>query len=59
MASGPDSRLSTDMRLAIGLSPVDRQAVVTQQANWALASVQVSASNIYAQGESGYQAPPP
>ena len=57
MASGPDSRLSTDMRLAIALS-VDRQAVVTQQANWALASVQVSASHIYAQGQSGYHATP-
>ena len=57
MASGPDSRLSTDMRLAIALS-VDRQAVVTQQANWALSSVQVAASHIYAQGESGYHATP-
>ncbi len=57
MASGPDSRLSTDMRLAIALS-VDRQAVVTQQANWALASVQVAASHIYAQGQSGYHATP-
>ena len=57
MASGPDSRLSTDMRLAIALS-VDRQALVTQQANWALASVQVAASHLYAQGQSGYHATP-
>ena len=55
MASGPDSRLSPDMRLAIALS-VDRQALVTRQANWALASVQVAASHIYAQGQSGYHA---
>ena len=49
----PDSLLTPDMRLAIALS-VDRQALVTQQANWALASVQVATSHIYAQGQSGY-----
>ena len=57
MASGPDSRLTPDMRLAIALS-VDRQALTTRQANWALSSVQVAASHIYAQGQSGYQPTP-
>ena len=57
MASGPDSVLSPDMRLAIALS-VDRQALTTRQADWALSSVQVAASHVYAQGESGYQTTP-
>jgi peptide/nickel transport system substrate-binding protein len=57
MASGPDSRLSPDMRFAIALS-VDREALTTRQADWALASVQVAASHIYAQGQSGYKASP-
>ena len=57
MASGPDSRLSPDMRFAIALS-VDREAVTTRQADWALASVQVATSHIYAQGQSGYHTTP-
>jgi peptide/nickel transport system substrate-binding protein len=57
MASGPDTKLSPDMRFAIALS-IDRQALVTQQVNWALSSVQVAASHIYAQGQSGYHASP-
>jgi len=57
MASGPGSQLSSDVRLALALS-VDRQAVVTQQANWALGSVQVAASHLYAQGQSGYHPTP-
>jgi peptide/nickel transport system substrate-binding protein len=57
MASGPDSRLTSDVRLAIALS-VDRQALTTRQANWAISSVQVAASHIYAQGQSGYQSTP-
>jgi peptide/nickel transport system substrate-binding protein len=57
MASGPDSVLSPDMRLAIALS-VDRVALTTRQADWALSSVQVGASHVYAQGESGYQTTP-
>lgn len=57
MASGPSSTLSPDMRLALALS-VDRQALTTRQANWALSSVQVATSHIYAQGESGYHTTP-
>jgi ABC-type transport system substrate-binding protein len=45
--------LSSDVRLALALS-VDRQALVSQQVAWALSSVQVATSHIYAQGESGY-----
>jgi peptide/nickel transport system substrate-binding protein len=57
MASGPDSRLSPDMRFAIALS-VDREALTTRQADWALLSVQVATSHIYAQGQSGYHTTP-
>jgi peptide/nickel transport system substrate-binding protein len=57
MASGPDSVLSPDMRLAIALS-VDRQALTTRQADWALSSVQVATSHMYAQGETGYHTSP-
>jgi peptide/nickel transport system substrate-binding protein len=57
MASGPDSQLSPDVRFAIALS-VDRQALTTRQADWALSSVQVATSHIYAQGQSGYQSTP-
>jgi peptide/nickel transport system substrate-binding protein len=53
MASGPGTQLTPDMRLAIALS-TDRQALVSRQATWALSSVQVGTSHIYAQGESGY-----
>ena len=53
MASGPQSVLTPDMRLAIALS-VDRQAIVNRQATWALSGVQVATSHIYAQGQSGY-----
>jgi peptide/nickel transport system substrate-binding protein len=53
MASGPGSQLSPDMRLALALS-IDRQALVNKQVAWALSSVQVATSHIYAQGESGY-----
>jgi len=55
MAGGPDTLLAPDMRLAIALS-VDRQALVDLQADWALSSVQVAASHIYAQGQPGYKA---
>jgi peptide/nickel transport system substrate-binding protein len=57
MASGPGSQLTPDMRLAIALS-TDRQALVTRQATWALSSVQVATSHIYAQGEPGYHSSP-
>jgi ABC-type transport system substrate-binding protein len=57
MASGPSSRLSPDVRFALALS-VDRQALVDRQAAWALSSVQVASSHIYAQGQSGYHASP-
>ena len=57
MASGATSTLSADVRFAIALS-VDRQALVNHQAAWALSSVEVASSNIYAQGESGYHAAP-
>jgi peptide/nickel transport system substrate-binding protein len=57
LASGPDSTLSPDMRFAIALS-VDRQALTTRQADWALSSVQVAASHLYAQGQSGYHSTP-
>jgi peptide/nickel transport system substrate-binding protein len=53
MASDPDTPLAPDVRFAIALS-LDRQALVTQQADWALPSVQVASSHIYAQGQSGY-----
>ncbi len=53
MASGPASELTPDMRLAVALS-VDRQALVDRQVNWALSSVQVATSHIYAQGQNGY-----
>jgi peptide/nickel transport system substrate-binding protein len=53
MASGPSTRLSPDIRFAIALS-IDRQALVARQVNWALSSVQVATSHIYAQGQSGY-----
>ena len=57
MASGPGSVLSPDVRLAIALS-VDREDLTTREADWALSSVQVAASHVYAQGESGYQTTP-
>jgi peptide/nickel transport system substrate-binding protein len=57
MASGPGSQLTPDIRLAIALS-TDRQAMVNRQATWALSSVQVATSHIYAQGESGYHSSP-
>jgi peptide/nickel transport system substrate-binding protein len=55
LSSGPNTTLSPDMRFAISLS-VDRQALVTDQADWALPNVQVADSHIYVQGESGYKA---
>lgn len=55
MDSGPNTPLSPDERFAISLS-VDRQALVQQQADWALSSVQVASSHLYAQGQSGYHA---
>jgi peptide/nickel transport system substrate-binding protein len=57
MASGTNSELTPDMRLAVALS-IDRQALVTKQADWALSSVQVATSHIYAQGQSGYHSSP-
>jgi len=57
MASGPGSRLTPDMRLALALS-LDRQALVDRQANWAESSVQVATSHIYAQGQTGYHSSP-
>jgi peptide/nickel transport system substrate-binding protein len=57
LASGPESVLSPDMRLAIALS-VDREALTTRQADWALSSVQVATSHMYAQGETGYHTTP-
>jgi ABC-type transport system substrate-binding protein len=45
------------MRFAIALS-LDRQALVTKEANWALSSVQVGTSHLYAQGQSGYHSSP-
>jgi peptide/nickel transport system substrate-binding protein len=57
MASAPSSRLTPDVRFALALS-VDRQALVDRQADWALSSVQVGTSHIYAQGQSGYHASP-
>jgi peptide/nickel transport system substrate-binding protein len=52
-ASGPGTRLSPDMREAIALS-INRQELVTQQANWAEAGIQVADSHLYVQGQSGY-----
>jgi ABC-type transport system substrate-binding protein len=57
MASSPSSRLTPDVRFALALS-VDRQALALRQADWALSSVQVGSSHIYAQGQSGYHASP-
>jgi peptide/nickel transport system substrate-binding protein len=55
MAAGPNTPLAPDVRFAIALS-LDRQAIVNRQATWALPSVQVATSHIYAQGENGYKA---
>lgn len=55
MASGPNTRLSPDMRFAIALS-IDRQAIVNQEADWVLPGIQVANSHIYVQGQSGYHA---
>jgi peptide/nickel transport system substrate-binding protein len=57
MAAGPDSPLPPDTRFAIALS-IDRQALVTQQADWALPSIEVANSHIYVQGQTGYKLPP-
>jgi peptide/nickel transport system substrate-binding protein len=57
MASGADTQLSPDVRFAIALS-VNRQALTARQADWALSSVQVATSHLYAQGQSGYEATP-
>jgi peptide/nickel transport system substrate-binding protein len=57
MASGPNSVLSPEMRQAIALS-VDREALTTRQADWALSSVQVATSHLFAQGEPGYHTTP-
>ena len=57
MASGPNTKLTPDMRFAIALS-IDRQALVTKEADWALSSIQVGTSHIYAQGQSGYHSSP-
>ncbi len=57
MSSGPDALLPPDVRFAIALS-IDRQALVAQQANWALPSIQVANSQIYVQGQVGYHASP-
>jgi peptide/nickel transport system substrate-binding protein len=57
MASGPTTHLSPDLRFAIALS-IDRQALVTQQAEWALAGIQVANSHVYVQGEMGYHPAP-
>lgn len=57
MASGPGSLLSPGMRLAIALS-IDREALTTRQADWALSSVQVATSHMYAQGATGYHTTP-
>jgi ABC-type transport system substrate-binding protein len=53
LASGPDTHLSPDMRFAIALS-IDRQAIVNQQADWALPSIDVASSHFYVQGQTGY-----
>jgi ABC-type transport system substrate-binding protein len=57
MASGPETRLSPDMRFAISLS-VDRQALVNGAAAWAAPGVQVANSHVFVQGESDYKAAP-
>jgi len=57
MASGPGSLLSPGMRLAIALS-IDSEALTTRQADWALSSVQVATSHMYAQGATGYHTTP-
>jgi peptide/nickel transport system substrate-binding protein len=55
MAAGPNTPLAPDVRFAIALS-LDRQAIVSQQADWALPGVTVAASHLYAQGQTGYRA---
>jgi ABC-type transport system substrate-binding protein len=57
MASGATSVLTSDVRFAIALS-VDRQALVDEQADWALSSVLAGSSHIYSQGQSAYHAAP-
>jgi peptide/nickel transport system substrate-binding protein len=53
MASGPGTHLSPDMRFAIAVS-LNRQAIVTSQADWADADIQVADSHLYVQGQVGY-----
>jgi len=57
MASGSDTLLPLDVRQAIALS-IDREALITQQVNWALANEQVSTSHIEVQGQLNYHGPP-
>lgn len=53
IASGPGTPLAPDMKFAIGLS-LNRQALVSDQADLALATTQVANSHIFVQGQSGY-----
>jgi peptide/nickel transport system substrate-binding protein len=53
MASGPETRLSPDMRFAIALS-VNRQDLVNKTTTWAAPNTQVADSHVYIQGETGY-----
>jgi peptide/nickel transport system substrate-binding protein len=57
MSSGPNTKLTPDMRFAIALS-IDRQALVTKEADWSLSSVEVGTSHLYAQGQPGYHSSP-
>ena len=53
MASGPDTPVPPDVRAAIALS-IDRQALVDLQVGWAIPGIQVAASHLYLQGQTGY-----
>ncbi len=57
MASALDARLSPDLRTAIALS-VNRQALLNQQASWAVPGIAVADSHVYVQGQAGYKPAP-
>jgi peptide/nickel transport system substrate-binding protein len=57
MASGPEARLSPDMRFALALT-LNRQEIVNQEADWAKPGTLVADSHLFVQGQPGYHASP-
>jgi peptide/nickel transport system substrate-binding protein len=57
LASSLNSRLSPDLRYAIGLS-INRQQLLNQQVSWAVPGIAVANSHIYVQGQQGYKPAP-